>query len=113
MNQVFTNPVSSALPDKNGRAVPFDFADVMNMIVGERVILVHILGAGTITCKDDGRPAKMIEQRALNGDFLSVQVEADGIVTTRCEPAVDDRTILRAAKAQHCIGRVEIIPCVL
>ena len=113
VDQVFANPVFSALPDKDGRAVPFDFADVMDVVVGERVVFVHILGAGAVAGENHSRTAEMVEQRALDGDLLRMQVKADRVVAARHEVAVRDRAILCAAKAQHRIRRVKIIPGVL
>ena len=104
MDEVFGNPVLSALPDKDGRAVPFDLADVMDMIVGESVVFVGVLGAGAVASENHGRAAEVVEQSSHSFTFRAL---GDGPITARLVHAETgeslDAVVVEASTVQNVV----------
>jgi len=48
VNQVVADEIVAALPHKDPRRMPVDLADVMNVVSGNFVLAVDILGAGPV-----------------------------------------------------------------
>ena len=93
--------------------MPIDFPDMMNVVVVNDVVLVHVLCAGTITAKQNTTPAQMFDVVAGNFVFLAMQVHPDRPAAAVKKMALFNHAVLGPAHAHEGVALVEHIPVVL
>lgn len=86
---VIPDEVVPALPQDNRMAVPIDFANMMDQVVGDNVMLVDILCSRPITDQDNASLAQMTYLVVCDLDVLAMVIQA-----YRVSSAVDKDTIM-------------------
>ena len=113
MDQIVRHTVITALTKENPGRMPINIPDMMNVVVGNEVVFVHVLGAGTITAKQDAAPAQMFDVVAGNFVFLSMQVHTDRTASAVKKMTLLDNAVLGPTQANERVVFVEHVPVVL
>ena len=113
VDEVVSDSVLAALPhEKAGRPV-VQFADVVDQVVRNKVLPVHIFGAGAVTGEQDANAAQMLKVVPNYPVPLGIQIKTNARATGGGEVAVFNGTILCTTESQHRTGTVEAFPVVL
>ena len=90
MDVVVGDVVLAALPGEDADGAPVLLADVVDVVVGDLVVSVDVLGARPVAGQQHADAADMVDLVADDADLLAVQVQADGRVAGVGELAVLD-----------------------
>ena len=93
--QIIRYPVFPTLPEEDSRRMDVDISNVVNMIVIDEVLPVHIFGSRAVSAKHDACTAHLFYMVAGNGVFHPVQIHPNGATTTVGKMALFNVTVLQ------------------
>ena len=113
VDEVVRDAVFAALPEEDAGAVGVDFADVVDVVVEDEVVVGEVFGAGAVAGDEDASGAEVLEVVVLDAVVLAVEIKADGGAAALGEVAFFDEAVLGATEAEEGVGLVVQFPIVL
>ena len=113
VDEIVVNMVAGSLEQHDRGAGQVIASDELDGVVGDFVAAADVLGAGTVSGDDHGRPTEIAEFISDDPDVTGEQIQPDTARCTVDEGAVLHEAILRGAETQHGVRCVMKFPIML
>ena len=113
MNEVVGDAVLATLPHHDSRCRPVDFAGVVNPIVGDLVLPIHVFGAGPVTRQQHADATNVADLVVRDPILLAMQIQPYGGAAASGEAARLYRTGFGSSQTDSGGWTIEHFPMVL
>ena len=106
--QIIRYAVLTALPDEDSRGVNVDFPNVVNIVIVDQILPIHVLGSRTITAEQDTGTTQLLNMIPGNDVFHPMQIHPNGSTATVGKVTLFDDTILGTAQTDQTLFLMRI-----